>query len=63
MNTPEIREAVEGPEDAKKPPIPVKPASQRRYASYPEAVKLVNVVGIRNLYAAYFKGDVAKIGG
>jgi hypothetical protein len=41
----------------------VQPASQRRYDSYPEAVKLVNVVGIRNLYAAYFKGDVAKIGG
>jgi len=26
-------------------------------------VKLVNVVGIRNLYAAYFQGDVKKIGG
>ncbi|MCK1393822.1 DUF4157 domain-containing protein [Bradyrhizobium sp. 1] len=59
----ELREAVEGPEIAKLEPIVVQPASQRRYASYPEAVKLVNVVGIRNLYAAYFKGDVAKIGG
>jgi len=59
----ELREAVEGPEIAKLEPIVVQPASQRRYDSYPEAVKLVNVVGIRNLYAAYFKGDVAKIGG
>ncbi|EJN07233.1 hypothetical protein PMI42_07945 [Bradyrhizobium sp. YR681] len=59
----ELREAVEGPEIAKLEPIVVQPASQRRYASYTEAMKFVNVVGIRNLYAAYFKGDVAKIGG
>jgi hypothetical protein len=35
----------------------------QRYASYPNAVKLVAVVGPRNLYAAYFYGDVEKIGG
>jgi hypothetical protein len=39
----------------------VKPASRRRYPSYTQAIKLVNVVGIRNLYAAYFLGDVDKI--
>jgi hypothetical protein len=59
----ELREAVEGPEIAKLEPIMVQPASRRRYASYTEAVKLVSVVGIRNLYAAYFQGDIEKIGG
>jgi hypothetical protein len=63
VNDPELREAVEGPENAKLEPIKVLPASRRRYPSYTEAVKLVNVVGIRNLYAAYFQGDVKKIGG
>ena len=62
-NDSKLREAVEGPGYAKLKPITVKPASRRRYPSYAEAVKLVNVVGIRNLYAAYFQGDVAKIGG
>ncbi len=63
VNDPQLREAVEGPANAKLKPITVVPASRRRYNSYAEAVKLVNVVGIRNLYAAYFQGDVAKIGG
>jgi hypothetical protein len=63
VNDPKLRVAVEGPENAKLDPITVKPASRRRYLSYAEAVKLVNVVGIRNLYAAYFQGDVKKIGG
>jgi hypothetical protein len=63
VNDPQLREAVEGPANAKLKPITVVPASRRRYDSYAEAVKLVNVVGIRNLYAAYFQGDVAKIGG
>ncbi|MGY8706516.1 DUF4157 domain-containing protein [Bradyrhizobium sp. 18BD] len=63
VNDPDLRVAVEGPENAKLDPIIVQPASRRRYASYAEAVKLVNVVGIRNLYAAYFQGDVKKIGG
>ncbi|MFK4501129.1 hypothetical protein ABIF86_005420 [Bradyrhizobium japonicum] len=63
VNDSRLREAVEGPAYAKLKPITVKPASRRRYASYAEAVKLVNIVGIRNLYAAYFQGDVAKIGG
>lgn len=63
VNDPALRVAVEGPENAKLDPIKVLPASRRRYDSYAEAVKLVNVVGIRNLYAAYFQGDVKKIGG
>ena len=63
VNDPKLREAVEGPANAKLDPINVLPASRRRYPSYAEAVKLVNVVGIRNLYAAYFQGDVKKIGG
>ncbi|MDR0792149.1 MAG: DUF4157 domain-containing protein [Chitinophagaceae bacterium] len=61
VTEPSLRAAVEGPTYSKLPPIAVKPASRRRYASYTEAVKLVNIVGIRNLYAAYFLGDVDKI--
>ena len=34
-----------------------------RYDTFPNAVKLVSVVGTRNLYAAYFYGDVKLIGG
>jgi hypothetical protein len=41
----------------------VLPASRRRYDSYAQAVRLVSIVGIRNLYAAYFLGDVTKIRG
>jgi hypothetical protein len=63
VNDPKLREIVEGPDDAKLPPIAVRPASQRRYPSYAEALKLVDLVGIQNLYAAYFLGDVKKIGG
>lgn len=56
-----LRDDVEGPEYSGLPPINVFPASRRRYASYAQAIKLVNIVGIRNLYAAYFLGDVKKI--
>jgi hypothetical protein len=60
-----LRERVEGPVYAALPPITtaIKPASRRRYRSYRQALKLVEVVGIRNLYAAYFLGDVEKIDG
>ena len=34
----------------------------RRYDTYSQALKLVKVVGIRNLYAAYFQGRVDLIG-
>lgn len=62
VNDPVLREKVEGSDYAKMPPIIVKHASRRRYPSYAQAVKLVNIVGIRNLYAAYFMGEVEKIG-
>jgi hypothetical protein len=61
VNDPGLRADVEGPVYSALPPMTVAPASRRRYASYAQAVKLVNVVGIRNLYAAYFLGDVTKI--
>jgi hypothetical protein len=62
VNDPGLREKVEGPTYAKLPAIKVKHASRRRYASYAQAIKLVNIVGIRNLYAAYFMGETDKIG-
>ena len=34
----------------------------RRYANYDKAAKLVSIVGIKNLYAAYFLGNVEAIG-
>jgi hypothetical protein len=40
--------------------LPVMPHA--RADTYPNAVKLVKVVGIRNLYAAYFQGEVKLIG-
>jgi hypothetical protein len=61
VDDPALRADVEGPTYSALPPIVVKPASRRRYPSYTQAIKLVNVVGIRNLYAAYFLGDVDKI--
>lgn len=62
VNDPALRKEIEGPVDSLKPPIEVKPASRRRYPSYTEAVKLVNIVGPRNLYAAYFLGETDKLG-
>lgn len=59
----DLREKVEGPKYAALAPIPVRHAARRRYATYTEAVRLVNVVGFRNVVVAYFKGDVEKIGG
>ncbi len=63
---PDIRNAVEP--DAVKAGEPfdaslVPESPWRRYSSYPQAVKLVSVVGIRNLYDAYFYGNVKAIGG
>jgi hypothetical protein len=58
-----LREKVEGPKYATLPPIPVRHASRRRYATYTQAVRLVDIVGFRNVVVAYFKGDVEKIGG
>lgn len=59
----DLRGKIEGPVYSQLPPIKVKPASRRRYASYSEAVRVVNIVGIRNLCVAYFLGKVDKIGG
>jgi hypothetical protein len=58
-----LRDEVEGPVYSKLAPMTVKPASRRRYKSYEQVLKLVNIVGVRNLYAAYFLGDVKKIKG
>jgi hypothetical protein len=64
---PEIREAVE-PEALKAgepfdasllPQVP----PEGRYDVYRNALRLVAVVGIRNLYGAYFYGDIKLIGG
>lgn len=63
VTDPALRLAVEGPAYAKEEPINVISASRRRYPSHAEAMKLVGIVGIRNLYAAYFQGDIEKIGG
>jgi hypothetical protein len=35
----------------------------RRYDTYDKALRLVRVVGIKNLYGAYFLGDIKLIGG
>lgn len=56
-----LREKVEGPDLAKLPPIAVKHAYRRRYPSYTEAVRLVNIVGFRNVVLAYFKGEIGGL--
>ncbi len=62
VNDPALRAEIEGPVDSLKPPIHIEPASRRRYESYTQAIKLVSIVGPRNLYAAYFLGETEKIG-
>ncbi|HEX8921913.1 MAG TPA: hypothetical protein VF766_10575, partial [Pyrinomonadaceae bacterium] len=62
----EVRQAVEP--DAVKANEPFDASllpkmPHRRYSTYPNAVKLAGVVGINNLYAAYFYGDIRLIGG
>jgi Domain of unknown function (DUF4157) len=61
-----IRTAVEP--DAVKARLPyddtlVPNVPAERYASYDRAMKLVNVVGVENLYGAYFQGNIKLIGG
>ena len=63
VNDTALREKVEGPDLAKLPPISVKHAFRRQYGSYNEALRLTNIVGFRNVVLAYFKGEVAGIGG
>jgi hypothetical protein len=63
VSEPAVRAKVEGvaysamPFDAALVP----PIYNRRYPSYTQAVKLAHVVGIRNIYAAYFLGKVDLI--
>ena len=59
VREPGLRKVVEGNTNAKLPPIDVPPPS--RYESYPEAMRLVGLVGIQNVYAAYFLGLVDRI--
>lgn len=63
VRTRELREKVEGAATAALPPIEVPHPSQRRYDSFTEALKLIDLVGIANVYAAYFLGRVDRIGG
>ena len=63
---PAVRTAVEG-DYASEPPLPkdqMPQPSRRRYPSMGEVMRLLHVVGdVRNLYAAFFLGDVEKITG
>ena len=59
--TPALRTQVEGPYfDAKATAPTIDPAV---YPSIAQAEQVVSIVGVRNAEAAYFKGDVKKIGG
>jgi hypothetical protein len=62
---PVVRDKVEPAYVAKGLPydrslLPAMP--HRRYTNYEKAAKLVSVVGIKNVYAAYFLGDLKAIG-
>lgn len=59
VTDPALRKVVEGEAHAKLPAMDVpKPG---RYPSYEEAFRLVGLVGISNIYAAYFLGLVDRI--
>ena len=60
---PAVRTKVEGAAYSGEPfdASVIPPVYNRRYDSYAQAVKLVNVMGVRNLYAAYFLGKVDLI--
>ena len=58
---PELRTKVEGATDAALPPLDVPPPVT--YDAYAEAIRLVELVGIRNVMAAYFSGLVDRIRG
>jgi hypothetical protein len=56
-----LRKKIEGPYyDAT---VPVPAVSPGIYPSIAQAEQVVSIVGIRNAEAAYFNGDVSKIGG
>src|SRR5262249_4802900 len=58
-----LREKIEGTDVAtnQKPLTDIE--RPRRYPAYSEVLKLVSLVGVDNLYAAYFLGLVDRIGG
>jgi hypothetical protein len=58
-----LRASVEGGANAALPPIDVPHPSMRRYPSYTEALRLVDLTSPQALYAAYFLGLVDRIGG
>lgn len=58
--TPAMISGIEGPY-ANGNPIP--PVSSGVYPSHAQAEQVVSIVGIRNAQAAYFRGDIAAIGG
>jgi hypothetical protein len=64
VSTPALRTKVEGAAFAALPfdPATVPEMSSRRYASFSQAMKLVNVVGLPNVYAAFFLGKPELIG-
>jgi hypothetical protein len=64
VSTKALREKVEGVTFAALPfdPTTIPEMSDRRYASFDQAMKLVNVVGLPNVYAAFFLGDTKLIG-
>jgi hypothetical protein len=64
IGSPALRTKVEGPAFAALPLVPaVVPdiVTEERYPSYEQAIEVVSVVGIRNVYAAYFLGRVELI--
>jgi len=61
VNPAAIRAAVEGPYHDAAAPLVVPPLGT--YDEADNAERAVGIVGTRNAYAAYFLGDVAKLGG
>ena len=63
VSEPALRQAVEGAVYASQPldPNVIPNITEKRYASYAQAKSLVDLVGIYNLYVAYFLGKVDLI--
>jgi hypothetical protein len=56
------RPRPEAKRERNKAPAPHLDHSDERYPSFDEAVHMVAIVGIRNVYAAYFLGQMELIG-
>ena len=66
VGEPGLRQVIEGAYASEPPldPAAMPSIARQRHASYAEVMKLLHVVGsVRNLYAAFFLGDVEKITG